>query len=393
MMKLPLIDLVRRHAADGPDAERALRAVMESGRYILGENVAALEREMADYLGVSHAVAVANGTDALTIALRALGIGGGDEVITTPYTFFATTEAILAVGAKPVFVDVRPDTYNLDENRVEERVTSRTRAILPVHLFGLPAEMDLLHRVAGRYGLAVVEDACQAIGADYEGNRAGAMGDLGCFSFFPTKNLSCAGDGGMIVTNSERLARICRALATHGSGENGRLAAAGLGSAPPDGALPTDKYHHYLAGYNSRLDELHAALLRVRLRRLDADTARRRAIAAYYTEALRGTPLVLPASPAHLSPAWHLYVLQSGRRERILARLTEEGIATGVYYPVPVPLQPACAALGAKPGDFPVAEALSERCFAIPLFPELTDSEVEWVADCVRRAALEEEPG
>lgn len=458
-MKIPLIDLARRFATTAPRASHAVLEVLESGRYIAGENCGAFEREFARYVGAAYAVGVGNGTDAIEIVLRALGVGAGDEVITTPFTFFATAEAIAAVGAVPVFADVRPDTCNLNENRVEEKITSRTKAILPVHLFGLPAEMDVLHRVAKRHGLFLIEDACQAAGAEYMGKRAGALGsDAACFSFFPTKNLSCAGDGGMITTNSEELACICRAIASHGSGGTGSRAetllkerktggeeqvkpqsaeiiaepppqsaennanilsqlvlgdpveiphetrdqSAGAIQNPPEGhsavgeaekrlgapeSEAPQKYYHYLVGRNSRLDEIQAALLRIRLTSLEENTERRRQIARFYGDALRSLPLELPVCPAHAKHAYHLYVVQSDRREQLAERLGQSGVATGVYYPVPLHLQKAFAGLGGKPGDCPVAERLAERTLALPLFPELTREEMEYIVESVRGAA------
>ncbi|WP_312642581.1 DegT/DnrJ/EryC1/StrS family aminotransferase [Hydrogenoanaerobacterium sp.] len=393
-MNIPLIDLARRYAVIKPLANKAVLDVLESGHYIQGENVKAFEREFAAYLSVGNAVSVANGTDALIIALKALGIGDGDEVLTSPFTFFATAEAISAVGAVPVFVDVRPDTCNIDESKLEAKITPKTKAIMPVHIFGLPAEMDVIHRIAKRHRLYVIEDACQAAGAVYMDKKAGALGDIACFSFFPTKNLSCAGDGGIIVTNSSRLACICRALATHGSGENGHRAYNYIHHTDEpitshtvgDTVYQPAKYHNYLIGGNSRLDELQAAILRIQLAYLDQNTVRRNIIAGFYDSALRGLPLTLPLSPGHIRHAYHMYVLQSERRNEIVKHLAEKGIATGIYYPVPLHLQRAYEKLDSGQGTLPVAEALAKRTFAIPMFPELTDEEVEYIAQTLRGA-------
>lgn len=276
-MPIPLLDLKRQYAAIQAEAEAAVCSILASGAYIMGANVKAFEEEFAAYCGVKHAISVGNGTDGLVISLKALNIGPGDEVITTPYTFFATAESISSVGARPVFVDVRPDTYNLDENLIEAAITEKTRAIMPVHIFGQPAEMAKINEIAKKHGLAVVEDACQAVGARYQGERVGGLADIGVFSFFPTKNLGGAGDGGMITTNDDRLAAICRALRVHGSGEGGRLAynllyatEEKLEEAAGDSTVyDPRKYYNYLIGHNSRLDEVQAAILRIKLRQLD----------------------------------------------------------------------------------------------------------------------------
>ncbi|ABI68027.1 DegT/DnrJ/EryC1/StrS family aminotransferase [Syntrophomonas wolfei] len=387
-MPIPLIDLKRQYAAIQTEAEAAVCSVLASGSYIMGANVQAFEEEFAAYCGVKHAIAVGNGTDALVISLEALGIGPGDEVITAPFTFFATAESISAVGATPVFIDIRPDTYNLDENLIEAAITDKTKAIMPVHIFGQPCEMDKINHIAAKHNLYVIEDACQAVSAEYQGKKTGTLADIACFSFFPTKNLSCAGDGGMITTDNDRLAAICRALRTHGSGEAGQKAYnllhnidAGISDKPAgDNTVYNPlKYYNYLIGHNSRLDELQAALLRIKLRKLDEYQKQREDHARYYNEALQESDLQRPAAMDNLKHAWHLYILQSENRPAITEYLNSKGIATGIYYPVPLHLQKAYINLGYRLGDLPVAEYLSQRTFAIPCFPELTAEEREYI--------------
>ncbi len=391
---IPLLDLKKQYAAIQKEADEAVTAVLSGGSYIMGENVRAFEKEFAAYLGVKHAVSAGNGTDALVIALEALGIGAGDEVITTPFTFFATAEAISQVGAVPVFADVRPDTYNLDETKIEAKITPRTKAILPVHIFGQCAEMEAIWGIARRHGLRVIEDACQAAGSRYRGKMAGALADISCFSFFPTKNLGCAGDGGMLCTDSEELAIICRALRAHGSGEAGEQAWRLLrGEAVSGEALPAGdatvyqpkKYFNYLIGHNSRLDEVQAALLRVKLRHLPEYIESRQALAHRYDRELSGSALTLPAEAEGCSHAYHLYIVQSGERDRVTAALREAGVATGVYYPVPLHLQKCYQPLGYAEGSLPVAEYLSGRTFAIPLYPEMPKQDQDAVIAAVNR--------
>lgn len=394
-MNIPLLDLTRQYAAIADEAEAAVCGVLRGAQYIMGENVKAFEAEFASYLGVKYAVSVGNGTDALSIALMALGIGPGDEVITTPYTFFASAEAISAVGATPVFVDVDPRTYNLDPQKVSGAVTSRTRAILPVHIFGLCADMPALKEIARQRGLYLIEDACQAAGGACAGKKAGAWSDMACFSFFPTKNLGCAGDGGMIVTDREELAVAARALRAHGSGENGRLTYTRLHPGYAEQALEESgdhtvynpgKYYNYLIGRNSRLDEIQAALLRVKLKHLDEYVQQRRFNAAHLTAGLAGTRYTTPWVPENTAHAYHQYVLLHPERARMSAALREKGIATGIYYPVPVHLQKVYAPLGYRPGDLPVSERLSREMFAIPVYPELTDEQLSYLLSALTEA-------
>ncbi len=388
-MKIPLIDLKRQYVAIKDELEQAVLEVLAGAQYIMGNNVKAFEEEFANYIGVKHAISVGNGTDALVISLEALGIGPGDEVITTPFTFFATAESISAVGATPVFVDIRLDTFNLDENQIEAKISSKTKAIMPVHIFGQPCEMDKINDIAVKYNLYVIEDACQAVSAEYQGKKAGALADIACFSFFPTKNLSCAGDGGMITTDNDRLANICKALRTHGSGEAGQKAYNLINNTNENTTDNTEgdntvynplKYYNYLIGHNSRLDELQAAILRIKLKKLDEYQKQRQNHACYYNEALQETDLVRPVTMDNVKHAWHLYILQSENRQAITEYLKSKGVATGIYYPVPLHLQKAYTTLGYHPGGLLNAEYLSRRTFAIPVFPELSEEEREYIA-------------
>ena len=395
-MQIPLINLKRQHQALQPEIEAAVLQVLAGAQYIMGQNVTAFEKEFADYIGVKHAIAVGNGTDALVIALESLGIGPGDEVITTPFTFFATAESISAVGATPVFVDVRLDTYNINENQIEAKINSKTRAIMPVHIFGQPCEMDKINAIAAKHNLHVIEDACQAVSAEYKGKKAGALADIACFSFFPTKNLGCAGDGGMITTDNDRLAHICRALRIHGSGEAGEKAYNLLNNIDvsttdnQDGdhtVYNPSKYYNYLIGHNSRLDELQAAILRIKLKKLDECQKQRQDHARYYNEALQETDLVRPAAMDNIRHAYHLYILQSENRAAITRYLNSKGVATGIYYPIPLHLQKAYTDLGYQLGDLPQVEYLSHRTFAIPVFPELSAEEREYIAAALTEAS------
>ena len=386
-MTIPLLDLARQYNDIKEETDVAVFRALSKASYIMGENVVAFEHEFANYVGVRHAISVGNGTDALVITLKAFGIGVGDEVITTPYTFFATAEAISAVGATPVFVDVRLDTFNIDEDKIEEKITDKTKAILPVHIFGQCAEMDKILNIAKKYNIAVIEDACQAAGAEYRGKKAGSLGNASCFSFFPTKNLGCAGDGGMICTDDDDIATICRALRVHGSGEMGERAYNLLNSitaeveqdhAEDNTVYNPKKYYNYLIGHNSRLDELQAALLRIKLRKLDGYVEKRRAAAHYYNTHLPKS-IIPPIEVDGNKHAYHLYIVQSECRQEITLKLKEAGIATGIYYPVPVHLQKCYCDLGYIEGSLPNAEYLSQRTFALPLFPEIFEKELEYI--------------
>ncbi|MBM6859941.1 DegT/DnrJ/EryC1/StrS family aminotransferase [Clostridium saudiense] len=392
-MNIPLIDLKAQYNELAEKLNKVTLDVLSSANYILGNNVIEFEKEFADYIGVKHAISVGNGTDALVISLKAMGIGSGDEVITTPFTFFATAESISAIGATPVFVDVTKDTFNIDVSKIEEKITKKTKAIMPVHIFGQSAEMDKINEIAKKHNLLVIEDACQAIGGKYKGRNIGSLGDVACFSFFPTKNLGCAGDGGMIVTDNDDLAVIIRALRTHGSGENGQKAFNLLNGVKDEiikAEITNDtvynplKYYNYLIGYNSRLDAIQAAILRVKLKEIDNWNSKRREIVDIYNKEFKDLDLVVPVCDKDNEHVYHMYILQSENRNKVLEKLKERGIATGVYYPVPLHLQKVYKNLGYKEGDMPVAEYLSQRTFAIPVYPELTEEQIKYIVDSIK---------
>ena len=392
-MNIPLLNLKRQYKNIEEEVNASVLECFKNAQYIMGENVKEFEKEIANKIGVKHAITVGNGTDALIIALKSLGIKEGDEVITTDYTFFATAEAIRFVGATPVFCDVELDTYNIDPSQIEEKITDKTKAIVCVHLFGNACKMDEINDIAKRHNLYVVEDAAQAINSQYNGKNVGNLGDVACFSFFPTKNLGCFGDGGMITTNDDDLATIIKALKVHGSGENGMKAYAILNDEEVEVVEQNSgdntvynplKYYNYLIGHNSRLDEIQAAILRIKLKHLDEYTENRRSISHGYIEALKDTSLVMPTETDGGKHVFHLFILQSENREEIESKLKEKGIATGTYYKVPMHLQKAFNDLGYKKGDFPNAEYLSERTFAIPLFPEMNDEEREYIINSIK---------
>ena len=392
-MNIPLLNLKRQYKNIEEEVNASVLECFKNAQYIMGENVKEFEKEIANKIGVKHAITVGNGTDALIIALKSLGIKEGDEVITTDYTFFATAEAIRFVGATPVFCDVELDTYNIDPSQIEEKITDKTKAIVCVHLFGNACKMDEINDIAKRHNLYVVEDAAQAINSQYKGKNVGNLGDVACFSFFPTKNLGCFGDGGMITTNDDDLATIIRALKVHGSGENGMKAYAILNDEEVEVVEQNSgdntvynplKYYNYLIGHNSRLDEIQAAILRIKLKHLDEYTENRRSISHGYIEALKDTSLVMPTETEGGKHVFHLFILQSENREEIESKLKEKGIATGTYYKVPMHLQKAFNDLGYKKGDFPNTEYLSERTFAIPLFPEMNDEEREYIINSIK---------
>jgi len=358
--RVPLLDLRAQYESMRDDIDEAIRRVVESQHFILGPEVEALEREIADYCGTTHAVGVSSGTDALLVALMALGVGPGDEVITTPFTFFATAGTVARLGARTVFVDIEPDTFNIDAARIEAALSPRTKAIIPVHLFGRVADMDTVMRLAGSAGVAVIEDAAQAIGAyDAAGRRAGAIGDIGAFSFFPSKNLGAFGDAGMVTTSDESLARLMRQLRVHGM---------------------EPKYFHSMVGGNFRLDALQAAVLRVKLRRLDTWHDGRRRNAARYRElfAQAGIEQVtLPQDvPGHI---YNQFVIRVPQRDALRDHLSARAIGTEIYYPLPLHMQACFAGLGYQEGDFPHAERAAREVLALPIFPELEDAALQRV--------------
>lgn len=393
-MNIPLLNLKRQYTYLKEDIEKVISNILESGAYINGQYTKELENKLAKYLDVKHVIGVANGTDALVIALEALGIKEGDEVITTPFTFFATAEAISVVGAKPVFVDVSLDDFNIDINKIEEAITEKTKAIMPVHIFGTPADMDKINEIAKKYNLYVIEDACQAIGAKYRDKMIGGLGDVACFSFFPTKNLGTYGDGGLITTNSDEIAAICRALKAHGSGVNGEIAFNLLNDIKEeveedkctnDTVYNPKKYYNYLIGHNSRLDEIHAGILSVKLDYLDRWNNQRIENAKYFDENLKGIDLKLMKLDEHNKNVYHMYIVQSENREELTKKLDKAGIGYGIYYPVPLHLQKVYIDLGYKVGDLPNAEYLSTRTLAIPVDPEMTEEERRYIVEVLKK--------
>jgi dTDP-4-amino-4,6-dideoxygalactose transaminase len=362
-MNVPLLDLKAQYATIKPAVEAAIAEVLESQHFILGPKVEQCEKAIAQYSGCAHAVGVSSGSDALLACLMAENIGPGDEVITTPYTFFATAGAIARVGATPVFVDIDPATYNLDASRIENKVTGRTKAIIPVHLYGQMADMDAVMRVSMKHGLVVIEDAAQAIGAERDGRRAGSIGQYGCFSFFPSKNLGAAGDGGMIVTSDAARAERLKTLRAHGS---------------------KPKYHHKIIGGNFRLDAIQAAVVSAKLPHLDDWTAARQRNAKRYDSLFAasktriGLPTVVPGR--HI---FNQYVIRVPHRDQLQAALQKRGIGTEVYYPVPMHLQECFAYLGQGAGAFPESERAANETLAIPVHPELTEEQARYVVDCI----------
>ncbi|ADL08332.1 DegT/DnrJ/EryC1/StrS family aminotransferase [Thermosediminibacter oceani] len=361
-MQINFLDLKTQYETIKEEIKNVLLAAVESGQYIMGPNVKVFEQEIASYLGVKHAIAVANGTDALVMTLDALRIGPGDEVITSPYTFFASAECISRVGAKPVFTDIDADTLNMNPEEIEKKITEKTKAIIPVHIFGQAADIERIMAIAEKYGLHVIEDACQAIGAEINGRKLGTIGKAGCFSFFPTKNLGAYGDGGLVVTNDDDLAEKIKLLRVHGS----RV-----------------KYFHTIIGYNSRLDEIQAAILRVKLKHIDAWNEARRQKAKLYNELLQNTPVKTPGVKDEKSHVYHLYTILAPERDELKKYLEQKGIPTGIYYPLPLHLQEAYKNLGYKKGDLPVAEETCEKNLSLPLYPELPEKHIKYIADAI----------
>ena len=355
----------------------------------MGDTVKAFEEAYADYIGVNYAVGVGNGTDALVIALKSLNIGKADEVITTAMSFFATAEAIAAVGATPVFVDCTEDTFLIDPQKIEEKITVKTKAIIPVHLYGQCADMDTILGIAEKYKLYVIEDAAQAAGAEYKGKKAGSMGDIGCFSFFPTKNLGCAGDGGIIVTNQKSVYRKSRAYRVHGSGLDGQFTYQSLqgidSTAEFDFKENLPKYYNFVIGYNSRLDALQAAILKTKLNHLDNWNKQRRIIAEKYNHQIFNPKVTLPYIAKENQPIFYVYMLKVKERDGFRKYLKENGIETGVYFPVPLHKQKVFESLGYQNGDFPNAEMVADHTVAIPMFPELSIEEQEKIVKCVNQ--------
>ena len=366
MNHVPYLDLKAQYTAIRDDVQAAFAEVCDSARFAQGPPTRAFEQEFATYCGVAHCVSVNSGTSALHLALRCLNIGPGDEVITTPFTFIATAWAISYVGATPVFVDIEPQRRALDPAQVEVAVTPHTKAIIPVHIFGMPADMDALNVIAKNHKLFIVEDAAQAHGARYKGKRVGQFGAISCFSFYPTKNLGAYGEGGALLTNDPELAARARALREHAQ---------------------SARYVHEEIAYNYRMDSLQAAVLRVKLKRLDAWNATRAAHARRYGEQLAGTPYRLPSNPIDSESVWHCYVIECENRDRVRAALANAGIDTAINYPLPLHLQPVYRPLGYHRCQLPVAEHLCERCLSLPIYPELAEKQISMVASALRLAA------
>ena len=362
---IPLVDLRAQYAGIKSEIDSAITGVLESAQFIQGDAVRSFEAEFAQFCGVEHAIGVASGTAALHIGLRACGIGPGDEIITTPFTFIATVEAIAWTGATPVLVDIDPVTYNIDPAQVETAITERTRAVIPVHLYGHPADMGPLMEVAETRRIKIIEDAAQAHGAEYQGRRAGSMGIDGCFSFYPAKNLGAYGDGGMITTDDPEVAERVRRLRDHGREE---------------------KYTHIELGLGERLDTLQAAILRVKLRHLEEWTEKRRRAAAVYNSLLSELGIGLPQEMSYARHVYHLYVVRVPSRDSVLELLGREGIGAGVHYPIPIHLQPGYRYLGYGEGSLPNAERAAEEVLSLPMYPELTEEQAQSVATVLKKA-------
>lgn len=386
---IPLMNLTRQYEQIREKLDAAIQDVMASGQYVMGSYVQAFEEAFAEYIGVRYAVAVGNGTDALVIALKALGIRPDDEVIVPGMSFFATAEAVSRVGGKPVFVDVHADDYTLHEEQLESSINKKTKAIIPVHLYGCCANMSAIRTIAQKYKLFVVEDVAQATGAKQGEYFAGSLGDVGCFSFFPTKNLGCAGDGGMITTNNETIARKCRAYRVHGSGLDGQFASQTIHETENVPSLKfqgqLSKYFNFVIGFNSRLDEIQAALLYAKLPYLDGWNSRRREIAQAYHTGIKNSLLIKPIETSGRYHVYYTYVLLTKHRDRFREYMRKHGITTGIYFPVPLHLQTVYKALGYKRGDLPNAETVANCSVAIPMFPELEKTEIETIIDVSNR--------
>lgn len=363
MITIPFVDLKAGYQPLKEEILRATSEVLDTMHLFLGENVQALEREFADYIGVKYAIGVGSGTDAIFIGLIAAGVQPGDEVITSPHTFFATAEAIVHAGAKPVFVDITSADFAISPELIERSITQKTKAIIPVHMYGQSANMTDILAVAKKYGLTVVEDACQAHGALHSGKKCGSIGDVGCFSFYYTKNLGSYGEGGIITTDNPEIAEKARIIRNHGH---------------------TSKYEHAMFGYNSRLDELQAAILRIRLRHLDTYNSARRSHAAHYSTLLQDSGVITPSESPDRMHVFHLYVIRCQKRDALQSYLQERGIGTGIHYKNPVHLQNACMSLRLGKGSMPVTEQVCNEILSLPMYPELKDQDVEYITDAVR---------
>ncbi|HWJ76489.1 MAG TPA: DegT/DnrJ/EryC1/StrS family aminotransferase [Niallia sp.] len=363
-MKVPMLDLSEQYHELRDEIIKNLDEVMGSSRFILGDNVKKLEKDIASYSNAEYGVGVANGSDALHISLQACGVSEGDEVITTPFTFFATAGAIARAGAKPVFVDIEEDTFNIDPKKIEEAITEKTKAIIPVHLYGQTADMDPIREIAAKHNLYIIEDAAQAIGAKYKDRMVGELGDTACFSFFPTKNLGAYGDAGMVVSSNQELAEKMQVIRVHGS---------------------KPKYYHHVLGYNSRLDELQAAILNIKFKHLDKWIDARRTAANNYTslieEKAKDAGIITPIVKEDRFHVFHQYTLRVPQRDELQKHLAENGIASMIYYPLPLHIQPVFKELGYKEGDFPVSEKATKEAISLPMFPELKREQQVYVVE------------
>lgn len=363
---IPFVDLKAQYAGIKDEVNAAIQGVLESCQFTLGSEVAAFEDEFSTYCQAQYGIGVNTGTSALHLALLAAGIGPNDEVITVPFTFVATVAAIYYTGAKPVFVDIDPRTFTIDVKAIESAITERTKAILPVHLYGQPADMDPILEIAKRYGLVVIEDAAQAHGAEYKGRRVGSIGDMGCFSFYPGKNLGAYGEGGMVVTNNAEYTRTVRMLRDWGAEQ---------------------KYQHVLKGYNFRLEGIQGAVLRVKLRHLEKWTEARRSAAAYYNELLFDSSVRTPEAMSYARHVYHIYAIRTRQRSQWQQKLQDQGIQTGIHYPIPVHLLPAYADLGYVKGNFPHSEQAADEVLSLPMFPELSRAQCEEVSEAIASLA------
>ncbi len=391
---IPFFNLSKQYELVREDVEKAVLDVMQSTQYIEGTAVKKFEEKMAQYIGVKHVITCGNGTDSLRIALQAAGVKEGDEVITTCFSFFATAEAIAQIGAIPVFADIRQDTLNIDINSLKEKISNKTKAILPVHIFGMPADMDEINDIASHHSLPVIEDACQAIGATYKGKKTGNLGTLGCFSFYPTKNLGGFGDGGMITTNDDNLANACRCLKAHAAGKNAAIAyesmtgksvaeLENIRKQADDPLYDPCKYYNYFIGGNSRLDSIQAAVLNVKLKYLDEFNKKRKSIADKYFKKIRNEKIILLNNEfKDRTSCFHQFCVLADNKEKFIEYLRGQGIGAGNFYPVPLHKQKAFNYLG-REDNLPIAESICNRSVCLPVFPELSEEEIDYICNAV----------
>jgi dTDP-4-amino-4,6-dideoxygalactose transaminase len=360
-----MVDLQRQYKALKADIDTAIQSVLDGAQFILGPNVEELEKEIAAYHGVPHAIGIASGTDALMLSLRACGIGAGDEVITTPFTFIATAEVISLLSATPVFVDIRPETFNIDPDKIEEKITEKTKAVIPVHLFGHPADMDPIVKIARKYNIKIIEDCAQAFGATYTGKKVGTIGDCGCFSFFPSKNLAGYGDGGIIITRNEDLAKLIRLLRNHGSAV---------------------KYHHSILGYNSRLDEIQAAIVRVKMKKIEEFNDRRRINADLYRTFIKRDDISFPVEMPDCKHIYHQFTIRSKNRDSIMDTLKDNNVSSAIYYPVPLHKQEVFVLQNVSGNNLINSETCAGEVLSLPMFPELEKEEIQYISNVINHA-------